>query len=101
METNHTGHSRLMSLVSSPAFWVAALLIAGSIGGLWFVLVYGSAWAAVPLAAALALTAVVVITWQESRASATRRLHAALAVYAEREVRQQRRGAARLPNNAH
>jgi hypothetical protein len=99
METNQTGHSRLMSLVSSSAFWVALLLIAGLIGGLWFVLADHSAWKAVPLAAVLPLTAVVGITWQQSRASARRRLRAALAAYAEREIRQQRRRAARLPRN--
>jgi membrane protein DedA with SNARE-associated domain len=100
METNQTGHFRLMSLVSSSAFWVAALLSAGLIGGLWLVLAAHSAWAAVPLVAVLVLTAVAGITWQQSRASARSRLHAALAAYAERELRQQRRRAARLPRNA-
>jgi hypothetical protein len=100
METNQTGPSRLMSLVSSSAFWVAALLIAGLFGRLWFVRADDSAWGAVPFAAALGLTAAVGITWQRSRARATRRLLAALAVYAEREIQQQRRRAAQFPKNA-
>jgi len=97
METNHTIYSRLMSLISSSAFWVAALLIAGLVGGLWFVRAGDSAWEAAPLAAVLALTAVVGITWQQSRASAWRRLQAALAAYAEREIRQQQHRTARIP----
>jgi hypothetical protein len=100
METNQTGHSRLMPLVSSSAFWVAALLIAGLIGGLWFVREGDSAREAVPLVAALALTAGAGIAWQQSRASARRRMQAALAAYAEREIRQQRRRAVRLPKRA-
>jgi GAF domain-containing protein len=100
MATNQTGHSRLMSLVSSSAFWVAALLNAGLIGGLWLVRADDSAWGAVPLAAALALTAVAGITWQQSRASARRRWQAALAAYAEREIRLQRGRIARLPKSA-
>src|SRR5437899_1532206 len=100
MKTNQTGHSRLMSLVSSSAFWVAALLIAGLIGGLWFVRADDSAWEAETLAGALALTAVAGISWQHSRARASRRLHAALAAYAEQEIRQQRRRAARPPKGA-
>jgi hypothetical protein len=99
METNQTGHFRLMSLVSSSAFWFAALLIAGLIGGLWLFVADDSAWAAVPLLAVLTLTVVVGIIRQQSRASARSRLHAALAVYAERELRQQRRRAARLLRN--
>jgi hypothetical protein len=100
METNQTGHSRQMPLGSLSAFWVAALLIAGLIGGLWFVLAADSAWKAVPFVAVLGLTAVAGITWQQSRASARRRLQAALAAYAEREIRQQRRSSARLPKSA-
>jgi hypothetical protein len=100
METNQAGHSRLMSLVSPSTFWVAALLIAGLIGGLWFVLADGLAWAAMALGAVLVLTAGAGITWQQSRASARRRLHAVLAAYAEREIRQQRSRTARLAKNA-
>jgi hypothetical protein len=89
METHQTGHSRLMSLVSSSGFWVAALPIAGLIGALGLVLAGNSGWAAVLLVAALALTAAAGSTWQQSCASARRRLHAALAAYTEREIRQQ------------
>jgi hypothetical protein len=98
MKTSQT--SRLMSLISSVSFWVAALLIAGLIGGLWFVRMGGSAWEAVPLVAVLGLTAVAGISWQQSRARARRRLQAALAAYAEREIWQHRRRTARLPQNA-
>jgi hypothetical protein len=97
MQTNHTIYSRLMSLISSSAFRVAAPLIAGLIDGLWFVRAGHSTWEAVPLVAVLALTAAAGITWQQSRASARRRLQAALAVYAEREIRQQQRRTARFP----
>ncbi len=48
MENNHTIYSRLMSLISSFAFYVAALLIGGLIGGLWFVRAGDSAGEAVP-----------------------------------------------------
>jgi hypothetical protein len=99
MKTNQTGHSRRVSLISSPVFWYGALLIAVFISGLWFARADDSAWKAVPLIAALALTAAAGITWQQSRASATRRLQAALAAYAEREIRRQRRMPARLPKN--
>jgi hypothetical protein len=89
-----------MSLISSVSFWAAALLIAGLIGRLWLVGADNSAWEAVPLAAVLGLTAVAGITWQQSRASARRRLHAALAAYADWEIWQQQRRAAGLPTNA-
>jgi hypothetical protein len=90
MNANQTARARLASLISSPASWVAALAIVGWIGGVGFVLADNSAWKAVPLAAVLALTAVAVITWQQARAGARRRLQAALAAYADREIRQHR-----------
>jgi hypothetical protein len=99
MGTYQAGHTRLTSLVSSPAFWAGALLIAGLCGGLWSVLADDPAWEPVPLAAALALAAVVGVSWQQSRAGARRRL-AALSAYAERQIRQQRRGTARPPGSA-
>jgi hypothetical protein len=88
-----------MSLVTSVSLWGAVLLIAGLIGGLWFVQADDSAWEAVPLAAVLTLTAVVGITWQ-SRARATRRLQAVLAAYAEQEIGRQRHRTAPLPRGA-
>src|SRR5262249_53323323 len=100
METNKTMYSRLTSLVSSFTFWVVALLIAALIGGQWAVPAGPLAWGAMPLVTALSLTAVVGITWQQSRASTRRRLQAAWAAYAEREIREQRRRTARLPKNA-
>lgn len=100
MKTNYTGHSQRMSLVPSSAFGVAALPIAGLIGGLWFVRADDSAWEAVPFAAVLALTATVGVTWQQSRARAWRRLQAALAAYAEREISQHRGRTAPLRKNA-
>jgi membrane protein DedA with SNARE-associated domain len=90
MKANPSARSRLMSMISSAASWAAALLIAGWIGGVWFVIADNSAWKAVPLATVLALTAVVGITWQQARAGARRRLQAALAAYAEREIRHHR-----------
>jgi hypothetical protein len=101
MKTSQTGRSRFMSLISAVSFWAAALLFMGLIVGLWFVRTDDLAWKAVPLAAVLALTAVVGITWQQSRARATRRWQAALAAYAEREIRLQRGRTPRLPKNAH
>ena len=86
METNQTGYSRLMSLVSSSAFWIAALLIAGLIGGLWFVLAEDPARKAAPLVAALAFTAAVGIAWRQSRVRARRRMQTAMDAYAEREI---------------
>jgi hypothetical protein len=94
MQTNQTDHSRLMSLVSSSAFWTAALLFAGLLGGLWVGQADDPTWQAVPLVAVLGLTAVAGVTWQRSRARARRRWDAALDAYAEREIRQQPRGAA-------
>jgi hypothetical protein len=52
-----------------------------------------------PLVAVLALAAVIGITWWQSRASARRRLQAAVAAYAEREMRHQRHWTARLPRD--
>ena len=88
METNKTIYSRLTSLVSSFAFWVAALLIAALIGGLSSVRAGDSAWEAMPLVAVLAVTGAVGISWRQSRASARRRLQAVLSAYAEQEIRQ-------------
>jgi len=98
VKTSQKRRSRLMSLISAVSFWVATLLIAGLIGGIWLVRAGESAWEA--LVAVPALIAVVGIAWQQSRASARRRLQAAMAAYAEREIRQQRRRTARLPKNA-
>jgi hypothetical protein len=94
MKADQTDRSRPLSR-TWPASWAPALLSAGVIGGVWFVFADSAAWRAVPLAAVLALTAVF-ITWQQARASARRRLQAALAAYAEREIRQHRRKAAIL-----
>ena len=91
MEKNKTIFSRLTFLISSFAFWVVALLIAALIGGLSSVRAGDSAWKAMWLVFVLALTAVVGITWQQSRASARRRLQAAWAAwaaYAQREIKQ-------------
>jgi hypothetical protein len=96
MKANQTVRSRLLYLISSAAFWGVALLIAGWIGGTWFVLADDTAWKAVPLAAVLALTVVAGIIWQQSRAGARRRLQAALTAYAEREIRLHRLGTAVL-----
>jgi hypothetical protein len=74
-----------MALVWSATLWVASLVFAGLIGGLWFLLAADSARSATPPAAVLALTAVG-IAWQQSRARARRRLQGALDAYAEREI---------------
>jgi hypothetical protein len=100
METNKKIYSRRTSLVSSFAFWVAALLIAALIGGLSSVRVGDSSRKAMLLVALLALIAVIGITWRQSRANARRRLQAAWAAYAEREISQQRRRTVRLAKNA-
>src|SRR5207249_3560617 len=81
---------RVTSLISSGASWAAALLIAASIGGLWFVRTDDSAWETVPFAAAPALAAVIGVTWQRFRARARSRLEAVLDAYAEREMSQER-----------
>jgi hypothetical protein len=101
MKTSPTSRPQLRSSISSGAFWAVAVLIAGLIGGLWFELADRSAWEAVALVAVLGLTAVPGITWQQlhARARARRRWHAALAAYAEREIRQLRRRTARRPRH--
>ena len=63
----------------------AALLIAASIGGLWFLLAGHSLWEFILLAAPLALIAIVVLFRQHSHSRAERRLWAALDAYAEQE----------------
>jgi hypothetical protein len=72
-------------LISSAACWDAALLITALIGGLWFLLAIDPAGYAVPAAAVGAITAVVGVAWQQSRARGTRR-KAALDAYAKREI---------------
>jgi len=91
--SKQTGHSNPLSLIS----WVAALMIVVMVGGLWVLPAFDSAWNAPPLVAVLALTAVIAIVRQQSRARARRRLLAALEAYAQREIRQ---GGLRLPGTA-
>src|SRR5437763_737117 len=91
MTAGKTDSSRLAYLIWSAAPVAAALLIAGAIGQFWFVLANDSAWKGVPLTAVLALTAVVGITWQQTRARGRRRWQAALDTYAEREIGHERR----------
>jgi hypothetical protein len=100
MNSRQTRRSRFMSTISSVSSWTAALLIAGLIGGLWFIRASDSTWGAVALVTVLGLTGVVGIMWQQSRARATRRWQAALASYAEEEIRKQQRRTARLRKNA-
>jgi hypothetical protein len=85
MNNHEAARSRRMSLVWSAVSWAVGLLTAGLIGWLWFVLADDSAGKVDPLAAILALAALVGITWQQSRARARRRLRAALDAYAEQE----------------
>jgi hypothetical protein len=73
-------------LISSSALWAAALLIPWLIGGFWFLLAADPAESALPLAAVLAVTAAVGVTWQLSRARARRRLQTALDAYVERQI---------------
>jgi hypothetical protein len=77
--------SRRASLVRSAVFRAARLSIFGLIGWLLFVSAADSAWRVVSLAAALALAALVGITWYLSRLRAERRWRAALDAYAKRE----------------
>jgi hypothetical protein len=90
---------RPLSLFSSVSFWTVGLLTAAWIGALWFVGAEHSVWKAAPLAAVLALTVAAGITWQQSRARAARRLQAALAAHARREIWEHRRRIVRLPRN--
>ena len=89
MKASRIARSRYMALVWSATLWVASLVFAGLIGGLWFLLAADSARSATPPAAVLALTAVG-IAWQQSRARARRRLQGALDAYAEREMARSR-----------
>jgi hypothetical protein len=82
MENRWIDRRLLTSLVWSVAF-LGAL-------GLWFWLMNGNEVATVLGAAALILTAILVIVWH-SRVRAARRLHAALNAYAEREIDRERR----------
>ena len=87
MTTNETARARGMSLVWSAVFWA----LFGFFGWLWFVSAADSAWKAISLAAALALAALVGITWYLSRVRAERRGRAALDAYAEQEQEQAKR----------
>jgi hypothetical protein len=89
MKTKQTARSRFISLISPAASW-AALLVAASIGGHWFVRTYEPGRETVALAAVLALAATAGVTWQRSRARARSRWHAALEAYAEREISRER-----------
>lgn|GEM_PF-4612103 len=80
-----TVRSRLLSLIASVATWAAALVIAMSIGGLWFFLPARSLWALWLLAVPLALI-VVVVLWRHFRFRAARRFRALLDAYADREI---------------
>ena len=90
MQSKQTSRSRLTSLISSGASWAAALLMAVSIGGLWFVRSDDPTSEAVPLATVLALVAVVGVSWQRSCARANSRFQAAMDAYAEREISRER-----------
>jgi small-conductance mechanosensitive channel len=85
MTTNGTAWSLRTVLAWSAVFRAVRLLIFGLIGWLLFVSAADSAWRAVSLAAALAIAALVGITWYLSRARAERRWRAALDAYAEKE----------------
>ena len=85
MTTNGTVWSLRTVLAWSAVFRAVRLLIFGLIGWLLFVAAADSAWRAVSLAAALAIVALVGITWYLSRARAERRWRAALDAYAEKE----------------
>jgi hypothetical protein len=85
MKANRTARSLGSSLAWSAAFRAGRLLIFGFIGWLLFVSAADSAWRAVSLAAVLALTALVGVTWYLSRARADRRWRAALDAYAKQE----------------
>ncbi len=85
MTNNSTAWSLRTVLARSAFFRAVRLLIFGLIGWLLFVSATDSAWRAVSLAAALAVAALVGITWYLSRARAERRWRAALDAYAEKE----------------
>ena len=84
MTTNETARSRRISLISAAASWAAAMLIAASISGLWFLLAEHSLWDFILLTAPLALMAVVIFR-QHSHSLAGRRFQAAWDAYAQME----------------
>jgi hypothetical protein len=85
MRTTAIAHSRRTSLAWSAVSRAARLPIFGFTGWFWFLSADDSAWKAAPLVAALALAALVGITWYASRARADRRWRAALDRYARQE----------------
>jgi hypothetical protein len=91
MKLDDTDNSRLLSLVPLILSWSAALLIAASIVGLWFLLAARWPWAFFLLATLLTLVAVAGLLRQHARTRSTRRLLAALEVYTQREIAQARR----------
>ena len=85
MNSNRTAMSWPMSQISSAGFWATALLITALIGGAWFLLAGDLAGYGLSAAAVIAITMVVGLGWQQSRARANRR-KAVLDAYAEREI---------------
>jgi|SRR5579884_512346 len=85
MRTNAIAHPWRMSLAWSAILRTARLLIFGFLGWLWFFSADHSPWRAVSLDVALAVAALVGITWYLSRARADRRWRAALDRYAQQE----------------
>ncbi len=91
MIRNETARFGFGPLILSAGYWAAALLIAGSIGWLGFVLADDTGGSPSVLAAVVALTAAVGIAWLLFRARARKRLQAAMDAYADREIRSERR----------
>src|SRR5262245_53381972 len=90
MKTKQPNRSQNLTRFSAIASAVAQLLVAGLAGGLCLVLIGKDSREAIVSASLLALSVVVAITWQQSRADARRRFLAALDAYAVREINQSR-----------
>src|SRR5262249_30975170 len=85
VKTHQTGSSRLRSLIFWTA-WPATLLVAASVGALWYVPVGRLSGEYRLFAASLGVLAVAGLLRSHFRWRATRRLQAVLDAYAERQI---------------
>jgi membrane protein implicated in regulation of membrane protease activity len=86
MKSTQGNRVAALSRVSSIGFAFVQLLSAALIGGGWFVLMGKLTWEAVVSSSLVALSVVIAVAWQQSRADARKRFLAALDAYAQREI---------------
>jgi hypothetical protein len=91
MNGNVSPYFRESSLAWPAAFWAALILLAGSVGCVWFGAGDVSAWKVVALPVAVALAALVASTAHLARVRAEWRYRAALEAFAAQQLERARR----------